>query len=102
MTEKKQRATDVKVLAASVDGRAIDTTRYRTQLPMWTVQFAAPPDSGFVLALTFPRGSIPHFDLRAEFAGLPTLPGITMPPRPDDTVPSQSGDVTVVHRRVAF
>ena len=96
------RATDVKVLAASVDGRAIDTTRYRTQLPMWTVQFAAPPDSGFVLALTFPRGSIPHFDLRAEFAGLPMLPGITMPPRPDDTVPSQSGDVTVVHRRVAF
>jgi hypothetical protein len=96
------RATDVSVLAASVDGRAIDTSRFRESEPKWAVQFAAPPDSGFVLALTIPRGSIPHFDLLAEFAGLPSLPGVTVAPRPDDTVPSQSGDVTIVHRRVAF
>jgi hypothetical protein len=92
-----------RVIAASVDGRAIDTTRFRRAQSRWSFSFAAPPDSGFVLAVTVPRGTqAPVFDVVTELAGLPEMPGVTVPPRPENTIPVQMGDVAFVRRRVAF
>jgi hypothetical protein len=90
------------VLAAEVDGRVIDTTRYRRSTPQWTLSYAAPPDSGFTLALTMPRGARMTLELSAQTAGIPPLSDPKIAPRPDDVVPVQSGDQTDIHRRVTF
>ena len=96
------RSVNGPVLMAAVDGRAIETTRYRRPSPQWTLSYSAPPDSGFTLALTLPRGAKPIFEFTAQSAGIPALPGVRIPSRPDDVVPAQMGDVTIVYRRVTF
>jgi hypothetical protein len=90
------------VLAAAVDGRVIDTTRYRHKTPQWTLTYAAPPDSGFTLALTMPRGARITLEITAQTAGIGPLSGLSIPPRPDDVVPIQTGDQTDIYRRVTF
>ena len=90
------------VLAASVDGREIDTTRYRRKSAHWTLAYAAPPDSGFTLALTMPRDSKIALELSAQSAGIGPLTDVEIPPRPDDVVPIQGGDQTDIYRRVTF
>ena len=98
----EMRSIDGTVLAAAVDGRAIDTTRYRRRTRQWTLSYAAPPDSGFTLALTMPRGARIALELSAQSAGIAPLTGLRIPPRPDDVVPVQSGDQTDIYRRVTF
>ena len=89
------------VLASWIDGRAVDTTRYRYHPSSWQMSYWAPPsDSGFTLELELPAGASPALDVAAQSPGLPALPGVAIPPRPADVLPSQSGDVTIVHRRV--
>ena len=100
--ELAMRAVSGTVLSAAVDGRAIDTTRYRRPSPHWQLSFSAPPDSGFVLDLTVPRDAKTTLELNAESAGIPSLAGVTIPPRPNDVVPAQMGDVTIIHRLVTF
>ncbi len=100
--EIEMYAVDGIVLAASIDGRVIDTTRYRRPSPKWDMSYSAPPDSGFVLELTMPRGAKTTLDLTAQSAGIAPLSGVTIPPRPENVVPVQSGDVTMIHRRVTF
>lgn len=90
------------VLTSSIDGRVVDTTRYRRHPPAWMMEYWAVPDSGAVVALSIPQGQHIDFDLAAWRPGLPTLPGITIPPRPPAVVPSQSGDVSVSYRRARF
>jgi hypothetical protein len=90
------------VLAAAVDGRAIDTTRYRHKTPHWTLSYAAPPDSGFALALTIPRGDKITLEISAQSAGIGSFSALSIPRRPDDVVPVQSGDQTDIYRRVTF
>ena len=98
----EMRSVSGTVLAAAVDGRAIDTTRYRRRSPHWTLSYAAPPDSGFTLALTMKRGARIALEISAQSAGIPPLTGLSIPLRPDDVVPVQTGDHTDVYRRVTF
>lgn len=94
--------TGTPVLAAAVDGRTVDPSRYRFKTPEWQLTYWGPADSGFSLTLTVANGSRPVLELAAQTSGLPVLPGVTMPPRPAGVLPSQTGDMTVVYRRVEF
>jgi hypothetical protein len=90
------------VSAASIDGRPIDPSRYRRPSAEWTLAFAAPPDTGFTVSLTVAKDARPRLELTASSPGLPAIPGVTIPPRPDDLVPTQTGDITVSYRNVAL
>jgi Peptidase family M28 len=94
------QAVDMPVWSAEVDGRAIDASRYRTPSPQWTLSYVAPPDNGFTLKLTVPRDAAVGFDLMARSLGLPQLAGVVIPQRPPGVVPFQTGDISVVCRRV--
>jgi hypothetical protein len=96
------RVTDAPVISAAIDGRAIDTTRYRLHTREWTLWYWAPSDAGALLSLIVPAGSTPKLEILAYSLGIPTLPGVTIPPRPANVVPVQSGDVTIVCRRVSI
>ena len=90
------------VLAAAVDGRVIDTTRYRRKMKHWTLSYAAPPDSGFTLAFTMPRDASLTLEISAQSAGIAPIAGLNIPPRPDYVVPVQSGDQMDIYRRATF
>lgn len=94
------RAVDTQVLSASVDGRAIDTTRYRTPSPQWTLGYVDPPIEGFVLTLNVPTERPVQLDVVARSLDLPHVIKASIPSRPPDVVPIHAGDQTVVHRRV--
>src|SRR5437667_3101217 len=93
------RVTDAPVISAAIDGHAIDTTRYRLHTRDWTLWYWAPSDSGALLSLIVPAASTPKLEILAYSLGIPTLPRVTLPPRPANVVPVQSGDVTIVCRR---
>jgi hypothetical protein len=94
------RANGPRVLLASVDGRVIDTTRYRSPGGQWRLDYAAPPDSGFTLSLTLAEPGPLTLDLLAHTSGLP--PGVNPPERAPDVVTIHSGDVTIVRRTVTI
>lgn len=94
------QSVDMPVLAAEVDGRAIDVSRYRTPSPQWTLGYVAPSEKGFTLKLTVGRDTPMDLDLMARLLDLPPLPGVTIPQRPPGVVPLQAGDITAVYRRV--
>jgi Peptidase family M28 len=96
------QAKDVRVLASSIDGRDVDTTRYRHPARDWTMEYWAVPETGATVALSVPAGSHIDLDLAARQPGIPRIPGVTIPPRPPYVVPSQTGDVTIVHRQLRF
>jgi hypothetical protein len=101
-TALTMRATGAAVVASSIDGRVVSTARYRYQSPEWVMAYWAVPDSGATVALTVAAGQPIQFALAARRAGIPTLAGVTIPARPDDIVPSQTGDVSVVYRAWRF
>jgi len=102
------RASGARVLTASIDGRVIDTTRYRSagrrshDASEWVMQYWAVPDSGATVALAIPAQGHVTFELAARRPGIPTIPGVTIPTRPPDVVPSQTGDVSIVYRERRF
>jgi hypothetical protein len=96
------RVTDAPVISAAIDGRAIDTRRYRLHMPEWTLWYWAPSDSGALLSLVVPPVSKPKLEILAYSLGIPKLPGVTILPRPANVVPVQSGDVTIVCRRFSI
>ncbi|MDQ3674101.1 MAG: hypothetical protein M3365_06985, partial [Gemmatimonadota bacterium] len=96
------RARGAKVLTSSIDGRVVDTTRYRYPVPEWVMQYWAVPDTGALVALTIPAGASIDFDLAARRPGIPPVPGVTIPPRPPYVVPSGRGDVSIVYRQLRF
>jgi hypothetical protein len=96
------QVTDAPVISAAIDGRAIDTRRYRLRMREWTLWYSAPSDSGALLSLIVPAGSTPKLEIFAYSLGIPKLPGVTIPPRPANVVPVQSGDVTIVRRRLSI
>jgi hypothetical protein len=91
------RARDAKVLASSIDGRIVDTTRYRHRDRDWAMEYWAVPESGATIALSIPAGAHVDFDLAARRSGIPAIPGVTIPSRPPYVVPSQTGDVSIVY-----
>jgi len=96
------RARGAKVLGSSIDGRVVDTTRYRHRARDWVMQYWAVPDTGAIVALSIPAGGHIDFDLAARRPGIPPVPGVTIPPRPPYVVPSQTGDVSIVYRQWRF
>ena len=96
------RVSDAPVISAAIDGHAIDTTRYGLHTREWTLRYWAPSESGALLSLIVPAGSTPKLEILAYSLGIPTLPGIMIPPRPANVVPVQSGDVTIVCRRFSI
>jgi hypothetical protein len=96
------RARGAKVLASSIDGRVVDTTRYRHQVRDWVMEYWAIPDTGAIVTLSIPAGGHIDFDLAARRPGIPPVPGVTIPPRPPYVVPSQTGDVSIAYRQWRF
>jgi hypothetical protein len=95
-TDLVMRATGARVLTSSIDGRVVDTTRYRRHTPNWVMDYYAVPDSGAIVALSVPIGARVGLELAAWTPGLPR--DVSVPPRPGNVVPSQTGDATVVYR----
>jgi hypothetical protein len=96
------RARGAKVLASSIDGRVVDTTRYRYRVRDWVMEYWAVPDTGAIVSLSIPAGGHIDFDVAARRPGIPTVPGVTIPSRPPYVVPSQTGDVSIVYRQWRF
>jgi hypothetical protein len=96
------RASGAKVLSSTIDGRAVDTTRYRRRARDWLMQYWAVSDTGAIVALSIPAGSQIDFELAARRPGIPSVAGLTIPPRPPYVVPSQAGDASVVYRKWRF
>ena len=102
------RARGAAVLNTSIDGRVVDTTRYRTgaryrdRAREWVVEYWAVPDTGAIVALSIPAEGHIDLGLSARRPGIPAIPGVTIPPRPPDVVPSQTGDVSIVYRERRF
>jgi Peptidase family M28 len=96
------RARGANVLTSSIDGRIVDTTRYRDRARNWVMQYWAVPDTGAIVALSIPAGGHIEFDLAARRPGIPSVPGVTIPLRPLFVVPSQSGDVSITYRQWRF
>lgn len=88
------------IAAASVDGRAIDRSRYRSRSTRWSLDYIAPGDSGFTLRLELPPGSKPALQVLARRPGIPALSGLTLPTRPEGVLPINSGDQSIVYKRV--
>ena len=96
------RDRGAKVLTSSIDGRVVDTTRYRHRARDWVMQYWAVPDTGAIVAFSIPANGHVDFDLAARRPGIPPVPGVTIPARPPYIVPSQSGDVSIVFRQWRF
>jgi MFS family permease len=96
------RASGAKVSTSSIDGRVVDTTRYRHHTNDWRMQYWAVPDSGAIVALSIPSGSAIDFEMTARHPGLPPIPGVIIPPRPESVVPAQTGDASYVYKRLRF
>jgi hypothetical protein len=90
------------VSAATIDSRAVDTTRFRRPSRVWSTEYWAVPDSGAVVSLAIPVGSRIDVELAARRPGLPSIPGVAIPVRPPEVVPSGQGDATITYRRTRF
>jgi hypothetical protein len=95
-------AGGARVLESSIDGRVVDTTRYRRRTRDWVMQYWAIPDSGALVDLSVPAGARIYFDLAARRPGIPQNSGVRIPPRPSYVVSSQTGDVNIVYRQLRF
>jgi hypothetical protein len=96
------RVRGARVLAATIDGRVVDATRYRYPSPDWVMQYWAIPDSGATVALKIAAASPIELELASRRPGIPSIPGVTIAPRPAYVVPSHEGDVSVVYKRAHF
>jgi hypothetical protein len=93
-------SADSGIAAAAVDGRAIDRSRYRGRATRWTLEYVAPPDSGFTLRLQLAGAIAPSLSILARRPGIPQLTGLTVPARPAGVLPIQAGDQSIVFKRV--
>jgi hypothetical protein len=94
------QADETEILAASVDGIPINTSRYRARVRPWRLAYSAPPDSGFTLLVSVFPGTSVSLDLLARSPGLPQTDSLRIPARTPDVVTIQTGDVTLAHRSV--
>jgi hypothetical protein len=96
------RASGAQVLESSIDGRVVETSRYRDRTPDWIMEYWAVPDSGATIAFTIPAQAHLDISLAARRQGIPSIAGVSIPPRPSYVVQSQSGDVNIVYRAFRF
>jgi len=94
------RAVDTEVVSSAVNGRMIDTSRYRSRSPQWTLGYVVPPVDGFLLTLVVPKDKPVDLDVITRSIGLP--PAVVIPSRPENVVPIHAGDQTVTHHRARF
>lgn len=92
--------TTAAVLGVEIDGRRVDTSRYRRRSPQWEMTYVAPPDTGILVALAVPRRDRVAMELTARMAGVD-------PPGPSreggaHAVPTQQGDATLLRRTLRF
>jgi hypothetical protein len=88
------------VTAASIDGRVVDTTRFRRRGAQWVTQYWNVPPDGALFSFDVAAGQPLSVEVAARRPGLPA--SVSVPARPDSVVPSQIGDVTVVYRTARF
>jgi Peptidase family M28 len=96
------RVRGAKVIGASIDGRVVDTSRYRYRGGDWVMQYWAVPDSGAIVALSIPATSHIDLDIASRRPGIPRAIAVTLPPRPSFIAPSQTGDVSVSYKSWRF
>jgi hypothetical protein len=94
------RVSGVKVRAAAIDGRVVDTARFRRSSSDWTTEYWNVPVEGVLLSLTIGAGERLALEIAARRPGLPAA--FSPPVRPEHVVASQSGDVSVVYRSVRY
>ena len=96
------RAVGAPVVRTAIDGKVADTTRFRRHPRTWAMLYWAVPDSGAVFSLAIPVGSHIDVEMASRSPGLPAIPGVQIPARPNDVVPAQVGDVKVGYAKVTF
>lgn len=92
-------APDGDVGSASIDGMRIDTTRYRGSR-RWPLELIAPPATGLAVTLEVRAGDHLVVGIMGRIDGIPPVPGLTLPQRPDAILPIGDGDATYVYRRI--
>lgn len=93
-----QMSARARVAGAAIDGRIVDTTRYRRSAARWTMGYAAPPDSGFLVSLLVPAAEPITVELSARVAGVPAGVNAATERGGAHAVPSARGDATLLHR----
>ena len=88
------------VARARVDDREIGRDGYRGRSQRWSLDYIAPPDSGFTLTLALHRGTDHALSLVARYPGFPS--GVQLPTRPAGIIPIGAGDATHVFRLVSL
>src|SRR4029079_10421103 len=96
------RAIGAPVVRTAIDGKVADTTRFRRHPRTWAMLYWGVPDSGAVFSLSIPVGAHIDVEMAARSPGLPAIPGVQIPPRPNDVVPIQVGDVKVGYTKVSY
>ena len=96
------RALGAPVVRTAIDGKVADTTRFRRHPRTWATIYWAVPDSGAVFSLSIPVGAHIDVEMASRSPGLPVIAGVQIPPRPNDVVPAQVGDVRVSYAKVTF
>lgn len=89
------------VAGVAIDGRVVDTTRYRRPSAGFDMTYVAPRPEGFDVTLALPAGDSLPLELVARTAGVPDSASVARR-RHEHATPSQSGDATLVRRRVVF
>ncbi len=101
-TALTMRALGAPVVRTAIDGKVADTTRFRRHPRTWAMLYWAVPDSGAVFSLAIPVGAHIDVEMAWRSPGLPAMAGVQIPPRPNDVVPAQIGDVRVGYAKVTF
>ena len=97
------RADSGVVQSTTIDGRPVATDRYRSQpRGRWSIEYHAPDPAGFEVAFVLGTARPFTLSLVSQHPGIPAVPGLELPNRPDGVIPMQRGDFTAVHQRVAL
>jgi hypothetical protein len=94
------RVSGATVSQASIDGRIVDTTRFRRRSRVWSTEYWNVPPEGAVFAFQLRAGEPLTLDVSARRPGLPA--SMSVAARPENVVASQVGDASVVYRRARF
>ncbi|MGH9349096.1 MAG: hypothetical protein ACRD26_17710, partial [Vicinamibacterales bacterium] len=89
------------VLSASVNGRPVDASRYRSTRARWELYYAAPTDDGFTIELVLTPAAR-SIALMSRRIGFPVSAGLRIPDHPEGVLAAEFGDSTIVHQIVEF